>query len=633
MQLFKNTKDPKFLYYAKKLNRKAHYIANNDKINFYAKKIQLAGKDPKKIWHIISNFTKSPKSTTNINKIIHNNQTITNPTDIANIFNEYFTSSINSLINSQNKTPPNINQYSNSNKKNIPIFNFNTTSFNEVQNISISVKQSKNQDNNNSMPTKLWSNFNEILLKHITYYINNSFETSTFPNNLKLSIINPIHKSGPITKIENYRPISNLPYLSKLFEKVAYQQITFHLNEHNLIYDYQFGFRPNMSTETALNILIDTIINHFENDNLIAVTFLDFTKAFDSVNHDILLNKLKSNFNFSFKTIQWIESYIKYRQQKVIINNHTSTTKPIQHGVPQGSILGPILFNLMVNDMHECTKNSSTILIQYADDTVLITGKKYPDILLTEINTVLNNISKYCFDNQLFINCSKTKTLIINNKQHYKFENKIFIDQSSIEITSEYKYLGFIIDSQLKFTAQKNMIIKKLTSSNYALQRAKYLLPKNYLINIYYALSISHIIYNKSLLIGMSKNQNKFIQHQLMLSGSIIDNCKIKYVLSHMFNLQYQLEYYNYIKFYNILKKNKDICLYKNFKLHSHPYSTRHKYTTFNPTRFKINLSKICHKYFAVKLWNSLPKSISSAQSFSKFQSELKQYLIAIHQQ
>ena len=470
MKLYKYTKDTIFLTYAKRLNHKAHYIANIDKINFYANKIHLAGKDPKKIWHIISNFTKSQNPVTKINKIIHNNQTLTNPTDIANTFNNYFSTTIDNLINSQKKTSPKKQQYSSSNK-NMPIFNFNPSSFSEVQNISLTVKQSKNQNNNNSIPTKIWSSFNDIILKHITYYINNSFEINTFPSNLKLSIITPIHKSGPTSKIENYRPISSLPYLSKVFEKIAYQQITYHLNKYNLIYDYQFGFRPIMSTETALNTLIDTIINHYENDNLIAVTFLDFTKAFDSVSHDILLRKLKTNFNFSDNTIRWMETYLSNRQQKVIINNQTSIIKPIIHGVPQGSILGPILFNLMVNDMHECTKNSSTTLIQYADDTVLITGKKDPHTLLIETNTILKNIFKYCLKNQLFINCSKTKTLIINNKKNYNFEHKILIDNSAVEITSEYKYLGFIIDNKLKFSSQKNFILKKLTSSNYALQR------------------------------------------------------------------------------------------------------------------------------------------------------------------
>ena len=282
--------------------------------------------------------------------------------------------------------------------------------------------------------------------------------------------------------------------------------------------------------------------------------------------------------------------------------------------------------------MHECTKNSSTTLIQYADDTVLITGKKDPHTLLIETNTILKNIFKYCLKNQLFINCSKTKTLIINNKKNYNFEHKILIDNTAVEITSEYKYLGFIIDNKLKFSSQKNFILKKLTSSNYALQRTKHLLPKNYLINIYYALSISYIIYNKSVLIGMTENQNKSIQHQLLLSGSIIDNSKLKYVRNHMFNLQYQLEYYNYTKFYNILKKNKDTCLYKNFKKLSHSYSTRNKYTTFDPTRFKYKLSTISHKYYAIKLWNSLPKTVSGAQTFLEFQSKLKQYLTEKHE-
>ena len=176
----------------------------------------------------------------------------------------------------------------------------------------------------------------------------------------------PLYKSGDNTDMNNYRPISVLPNLSKLFEKFVYAQIYEYLVKYNMIHVNQSGFRSKHSCVTALTKLVDEILKDMDKGNYTGVLFLDFTKAFDMVNHAILLSKLKA-YKFDNLVLKWLSSYLSERSQKVVMSNWESSAQNIRYGIPQGSILGPLLFLLYINDLPLYLEYSMSDL--YADDT------------------------------------------------------------------------------------------------------------------------------------------------------------------------------------------------------------------------------------------------------------------------
>ena len=261
-----------------------------------------------------------------------------------------------------------------------------------------------------SLPPNMLKDCAEEIAGPITHIINLSLMTSMVPTIWKTAKVKPVFKSGNVDLDENYRPISILPILSKLLERTVHDQLYSFMESNRLLSDCQFGFRKRRSTKLAATLLCDSVRRGFEDGLLVGCLFLDLSKAFDTMGHSLIIEKLMLH-GVSGPELAWITDYLFNRTQTVEINNHQSQKEAITSGVPQGSILGPLLFIVFFNDICDFIQHSS--IIQYADDTVIYFSGKTTNEIETALNQDLSSIVKYCEENELLLNFKKGKTEVM----------------------------------------------------------------------------------------------------------------------------------------------------------------------------------------------------------------------------
>ena len=324
--------------------------------------------------------------------------------------------------------------------------------------------------------------------------LNASLDQGLFPDSLKLAKVIPIFKNGKKHEVSNYRPISLLSVFSKLYEKVMHSRILNFFNSNGCIYQRQYGFRPNHSCEHALLDAQSTIHNTLNKKQISLLLLIDFSKAFDMVDHSILLDKL---YKYGIRGVahNWFKTYLSGRNQYVTVNNIKSTINTLQHGVPQGSILGPLLFIIYINDISAIDKTIDFIL--YADDAnILISGSTIQEIF-EKLQIFLPKLEDWVNINSLKLNTTKTKYMIFSNTPG--INNISFkINNVLIERKVEDKFLGVLIDEKLNFTGHKAAIATKISRNCGVLYRARHVLNEKSLKSLYYSFIQSHLNYCSS---------------------------------------------------------------------------------------------------------------------------------------
>ena len=252
------------------------------------------------------------------------------------------------------------------------------------------------------------------ITKPICSIFNHSIKTSTFPTSWKHAIVHPLHKGGDPSSLSNYRPISILPACSKVLERHVKHQFYRHLSENGLIYPLQSGFCPGHSTTTSLLFCTDTWSKALDSGKFVATLFINVSKAFDTVNHSLLLSKF-TNLGLDPSTVQWFRSYLANRSQSTHVEGHTSTSRPLSSGVPQGSILGPSLFSVFINDLPDTITDSTTVL--FADDTtIFVAGHDISNITNT-LQNCLNLVNLWMKSNGLKLNPLKTNSMLLHSSR------------------------------------------------------------------------------------------------------------------------------------------------------------------------------------------------------------------------
>jgi hypothetical protein len=359
----------------------------------------------------------------------------------------------------------------------------------ELEKIIKSLK-SKNSYGYEEISNKIMKLSASFIISPLTYICNEILKTGIFPDRLKYAIVRPIYKKDDKHETSNYRPISLLTSFSKIIEKLIYNRLLLHLDKNNMLAKEQFGFRPHASTEQASYTMINGILTELNDNQMVGGMFCDLQKAFDYVNHEILMDKLEFyGIQGKFKTL--IKSYLTERFQKVTLgntieNSKSSKWKQIRNGVPQGSILGPLLFLIYINDLPSTTEKDIKMIL-YADDTsILITGANKRDFN-ENCKKAFQDINSWFINNRLTLNFNKTQFLEFRTNHYSNDIIQSAYDIKGITNATEARFLGLTLDNTLSWKKHIEQVVSKMCSTCYALLNIKSVVKQDTLKMIYFA--------------------------------------------------------------------------------------------------------------------------------------------------
>ena len=628
-QMGKAKNDPlttKYISYRNYYN-KLKTVAKN---MHYKKRFSEIKNDAKKMWKELGALIgKTNEMSSGPLEFRHNNEVITNPKHISNQFCDFFTNvgpNYARDIPNSHKEP--FYYLSRKQNRNPSSFFLHPTDEHEVSQIikSFSPKKSTGHDGISSYFIK---NVGRDIALPISVLINKSLCEGYVPDMLKIAKVISIYKSKSKDSFSNYRPISLLPSISKILEKIVHKRTYTFLSHCNIFSKTQYGFRENHSTiNAATKFLIDTVSALNNRESTLSV-FLDLSKAFDTIDHDILLNKLEY-YGIRGVPLKWFKSYLSNRTQYVQYHNENSDRMNIICGVPQGSVLGPLLFVIYVNDLSSSLDNSNSI--QFADDTtVYISGKNKP-ALYAQMNGELNILTDWFYSNKLSLNVSKTNYMFFSNSQeHSATDQQLKMANVTIDRTNCFKLLGLYIDEQLNWSEHIKRCQSKLSSALYAFHRVKGLIPIECLKMLYYTLVYPHLTYgivlwgatHKTYIERLYRSQKKILR--AMYSATFFEHSHPLFSQLKILKIEdiYNIEVSKFMYKHSINDLPIDLSNLFQHTSNIHGYGTRQStdIRPFNP-RINIFLNSILCK--GPNIWNVIANDIKQLRGIRNFTSALR---------
>ena len=601
---------------------------------FYDHQFVRCQNNSRKTWRLINEITcrkKRDKVTIHALKAASGSISSDAKT-MANTLNAYFT---NIGINMSNNLPPSPISHQDFLKNKIyrNSFYLKPTDPMEIYKVINSFKSVVGPD---KIPAKFFKLGSPALSNILSDMINECFLSGIFPQALKLARVTPIYKEGPKDAPCNYRPISIISVLSKLVEKLTYNRLIKYIDKKSILHSCQFGFRSAHSTTHAITSIHERVLENVNNDKHTISIYLDLSKAFDSVNHNILLSKLHY-YGIRGVALNFFRSYLSNRQQYTIVNGVASDILSVLCGVPQGSTLGPLLFLLYINDLAVASKFSVSL---FADDTCLLLSDKNLGSLQHLCNMELIQINNWFLANKLTANLSKASKYMITlgkSRTHPPDNFNIVMGNTTLEKVTSIKYLGVIFDVNFNWHDHITYVCTKISRSVGVLSKLRYYVNIKTLLKVYYSLVSSHLCYaltawgraGVTALHPLKVLQNRAIRfisrapRFRRLDNDYINLRLLKFDDMHKHAVsKFMHQYYHgklpdyFSNFFGTTQPNHEYNLRRNANENFRPVDCR-----------KASMERSI-RYIGPKLWENIPMDIKTA-SVHKFKKDYKNFLLA----
>jgi Reverse transcriptase (RNA-dependent DNA polymerase) len=618
---------------------RANYIAYRNKFksvrikteqNYYASEFGKRNCDLKHTWKVIRSILNTSDKSTKIDELCINGVEVSDAEIMAENFNSYFSTIAHTL---SNKIPQSQQTFQSYMAPSLPdSFALLPTTPSEIVSLNCSLKQTHSPGLDDINPNTTSSVLN-LLATPISEIINSSFVTGIVPPALKTARVIPIFKQGTKSNPGNYRPISVLPYFSKLFEKAMYNRLYDYVIKKKILYVDQHGFQAGHSTVMSLLNIQDKISQAIDNKEFSVGIFLDLSKAFDSVDHNILLRKLE-NYGIRGLPLLWFKNYLSNRQQRVQCNDKLSKPSLIEYGVPQGSILGPLLFLLFINDLPNVSPALHFEL--FADDSNVFVSHRSHEQIFQTLNLELHHVGDWFKANRLSLNLTKTSFVLFNSHRKTLPTHipPLLIDNVPIPQLTKVNFLGVIIDQNLTWQDHISQISLKLAKNIGIISRISYKLPSHILLNLYYSLINPYLMYcnmvwasnypsrltrliilQKRALRVITKSKKNSHTAELFASHGILTLDQIRILQTEEFMYRYS---------HDLLPRTFANYFTTGSVIHSHNTRTASAYRTIFA---HTNTRKFSIKIAGPKVWNNLPTSVTSAPLVCLFKKRLRAHL------
>ena len=493
-------------------------------------------------------------------------------------------------------------------------------------------------------PTALLKQCGVKITPILTIIVNLSLANAEVPAVLKQAIVKPLLKKVSLDRdnLKNYRPVSNLSFISKLCEKIVARRMHSYLDSHDLLNPFQSAYRRHHSTETALLRVHNDLVSDIGNKKMAVLLLLDLSSAFDTVDHQILLDRLQNRYGINANALAWFRAYLKDRSRYVSVMGSNSASVMLTTGVPQGSVLGPILFSLYVGPLYDITQLHGIRAHFYADDTQLyiaIDPKLDMSSSLKRVELCLLHIKKWMKRNFLKLNDEKTEMLLIGSRSNLNKCRSLSIKLgvTVIESKSEVKNLGSIFDSEL---SMDSFISAKCSSAAYYLRcisRIRKFLDIESTKTLIHAFVTSRLDYANGLLISANNSSIARLQviqnraARLIVKAQIRDHVTPIQKQLHWLPIDFRIKFKIILMCFNCIHNTAPSYLRE--LIHIHEPSRRLRSSDKLLLHVPFRKSKFGDKSFEVRapqLWNSLPVSLRSCQTLTTFKSKLKTFLFRL---